>query len=683
MEAPEGSRDDARRTTIPGTLGWAPDPVESGNTIIAANRSPVHPACSGPLQSACPVRGSRRLTECPVVDDDRYAVDDDRYAMLLAPGTQLGPYQILDAIGAGGMGEVYRATDSRLGREVAVKILPKRHETDSEALELLRREARTVAALSHPNILTIFDVGEAEGRFFVVTELLIGDTLRARLRDGPLSVEDTLTYGLQVVTAMAACHQGGIVHHDLKPDNVVVTRDDQIKILDFGVATFTHALPSSDAETVTLTPATGTDSRVSASGTIRGTVPYMSPEQARGSAADPRSDIFSFGTLLYEMLSGISPFRRGSHVETLHAVLKEPVPPVEHVAEGVPDDLSRLVSRCLAKKPVQRFQTAQEVAVALEIVAANATHRSSVPGGQTKRPDMPSIAVLPFADMSPMGTQAYFCEGMADELITALGRVTGLRAAGRTSAFQFKGDGVDVRRVGDVLGVHTVLEGSVRAAGERLRVSVRLVDTRNGYQLWSERFDRSMSDVFAVQEEIARRVIEALKVTIDRTRTTPERGRPTRDVDAYQTYLEGRHHWNKRTEASLARSVELFHQAAEADPSFGLAFAAMALSHVTLGTYGAVSPGLAMAEARTAATRALEIDAGLADAHIALGSVHAVHDWAWADAAREFGHAIVTQEEDPPRISCMRSTAWFPRASSNRRASGWSMRSHSTRCRPS
>ena len=564
-------------------------------------------------------------------------------------GSRLGHYDVSALIGKGGMGEVYRATDSRLGREVAIKMLPERYAADAKALERLRQEARTVAALSHPHILTIFDVGESQGRFFVVTELLSGETLRARLKGRALSLKVTVTYALQIATAMAACHQRGIVHQDLKPENIVVSSDNHIKVLDFGLARVTRPTPSSDEETVVPgTVASSADKTSSISLRIMGTVGYMSPEQARGLEVDPRSDIFTFGTMLYEMLSGIKPFRRGSSLETLHAIVKDDEPPLDRVAEDVPEGMSRLVHRCLAKTPGQRFQTAQEVTVALEYVEANITPHSSTQRSSRKtRPDIPSVAVLPFAEMSPTGAQLYFCEGMAEELITALGRISGLRTAARTSSFQFKGEAVDVRRVGEVLGVDTVLEGSVRAAGERLRISVRLVGTRDGYQLWSEQFDRPMSDVFAVQEEISRRVVDALRVTIDRTGAPSGLGRSVHDVDAYQAYLEGRHHWNKRTEAGISRSIELFRRAADLEPSFGQAFAAMALSYVTLGTYGAKRPTDAMSEARTSAQRALELDPELADAYLALGSVRAVHDWTWGDASREFDHGLSLSQEEP------------------------------------
>lgn len=378
---------------------------------------------------------------------------------------------IVEPIGAGGMGEVYRARDERLAREVAIKILPQRLSNNPAALARFQREARAVAAISHHNILAIFDVGETDGVSCIVMELLHGETLRRRLRGGPLAVDLAVDFARHIAAGLAAAHDKGITHRDLKPENVIVTDAGQLKLLDFGLAKVEGQKSDAELETADLA-----DIGPSVPGMVLGTVGYMSPEQVSGGRADHRSDIFAFGVLFYEMLAGVSPFHRASSIETLHAVLKDGTPDIGAIADGVTDGLSRLVRRCLAKDPDQRFQSAREVTAALEtaVVVGPLAPRSSAsahppPDG---RSSVPSLAVLPFADMTPDGTHKYFCEGMAEDLISALGKVAGLRVVARSSAFQFTDRGVDLRRVGDVLNVDSILEGSLRSAGTQLRIVV-------------------------------------------------------------------------------------------------------------------------------------------------------------------------------------------------------------------
>ena len=534
--------------------------------------------------------------------------------MTLDPGTNLGPYEILGSLASGGMGEVYRARDTRLGRDVAVKVLRERFKNDAASLERFRREARAVAALSHPNILALYDIGEERGIAYVVTELLVGETLRGRLERGPLPLAQAVEFAVSIASGIQAAHEKGIVHRDLKPENVFLTRDGQVKLLDFGLAKETAVDDDRD-----------TRSRQTAPGTLLGTIAYMSPEQVRGQEADSRSDIFAFGAILYEMLGGQQAFSAVSAADILVAILKEDPPPI-----SVPSDVEAILKRCLAKRAEERFESARGLKFALE--AATLT-------GETTRPSA-SIAVLSFADMSPSKDQEYFCEGMAEELINGLMTIPGLRVAARSSAFRFKGQVEDVRRVGEALNVKTVLTGSVRTAGKRLRVGAQLSDVMNGYQIWSKQYDREMEDVFTVQDEIASDIVEALQAQLGAASMTPRLKRYTENLEAYHFYLQGRYHWFARTKGGLERALHYFDQAIERDPSYALAHSGVADLYSILGIYGYAPPRVAFPKARAAAERALSSDDELAEGHLALGLVKLIYDWDSSEGKRRILRAL-------------------------------------------
>ena len=526
--------------------------------------------------------------------------------MALAAGTRLGPYEILAPIGAGGMGEVYRATDTRLSRMVAIKVLNGAH---SERFE---QEARAIAALNHPHICTLHDVGPD----YLVMEYIDGEAL-----SGPLAVEEALRLALQIAAALEAAHAKGITHRDLKPANILVTKEG-VKLLDFGLAKLSEIKDASTTQTL------GTHTMA---GTILGTAAYMSPEQAEGKPADARSDVFSFGAVLYEMLSGRRAFEGESAISTMAAVLhKEPR------RLDAPPALERVVMRCLEKQAARRFQSVAELREALGKAAQ---------AGASLQPQ-PSIAVLPFANMSRDVDEEYFSDGLAEEIINALTQVSGLKVIARTSAFAFKGKNEDIRKIAETLGVSNVLEGSVRRAGTRLRVTAQLIHAADGTHLWSQRYDREMSDVFAVQDEIAAAITGALQAKL--ALAPSERQRYAPNLPAYEAYLKARHHWAKQTPESLARSKECYEQAIALDPRFALAHVGLAEYLLFLAAGAGLLPAHdAMPLIRASARKALEIDPLLPEAHAMLGVLAGVYDYNWKEAERLFRLAMARDPVSP------------------------------------
>jgi len=515
-------------------------------------------------------------------------------------GNRIGPYLLGPRIGAGGMGDVYSARDTRLNRTVAIKVLPARMANDSRARERFEREARAVAALNHPHICTLHDIGSQDGVDFLVMEYLDGVTLR-----GPMPVEEAFRLATQIASALAAAHQHGILHRDLKPGNVMLTAIGA-KLLDFGLA------KSLDAESdVTLTSA----------GTIVGTVAYMSPEQAEGQPLDARSDIFSFGAVLYEMLSGTRAFSGTTMAHVLSAVMRDDPPPLQGSA------LAPIVQKCLAKQLGQRFQTMEEVQAALR-------HAVTAPVKEA-----PSIAVLPFASMSSDADNEYLSDGISEEIINALTQIEGLHVAARTSSFSFKGKSVGVADIARRLNVRHLLEGSVRRAGARLRVMAQMVDASSGFHLWSERYDRQMADIFDVQDEIARAIVERLKVAFAAGAAPRLVKVTTNDTEAYQEYLKGRAMLYRRG-PWIARALESFQKAVALDPAYAQAWAGVADAYTALCYYGYRRPTETMPAAVEAATRATRADAESAEAHNALAVPALLWERDFEKAEREFLEAL-------------------------------------------
>jgi serine/threonine-protein kinase len=553
--------------------------------------------------------------------------------MALTIGTQLGSHEITALLGKGGMGEVYRARDLKLKREVAIKILPEEFARDADRVSRFQREAELLASLNHPNIAAIYDVEEASNSRFLVLELVEGDTLADRIKHGAIPIEEALPIAKQIAGALGEAHQKGIIHRDLKPANVKVTPDGRVKVLDFGLA---KACERNQANAALSSSPTLLSVAATNAGLILGTAAYVSPEQAEGKKLDIRSDIFSFGTVLYEMFSGRRAFGGDTIVQVLTAVLRDDPPPLTLSAA-----LDGIIRRCLAKQPGARFQTMSDVGTALARVppAAPAV-------------EAPSIAVLPFASMSPDPDNEYFSDGISEEIINALSQIGGLHVAARTSSFSFKGKSMEVGDIARRLNVRHVLEGSVRKAGSRLRVTAQLVDAANGYQLWSERYDREMVDVFDVQDEIARAIVRRLQVALAPQAEVRLVRPTTHNMEAYQQYLKGRAMLYRRG-PWIARALESFQTAVVLDPDYAQAWAGVADAYTVLCYSGYRRPDQIMPAAVTAAKRAILADAGSAEAHNAAATVALLWERDFEKAEREFLEALRLSPE------YMQARCWY------------------------
>jgi serine/threonine protein kinase/tetratricopeptide (TPR) repeat protein len=566
--------------------------------------------------------------------------------MTLATGTRLGPYEISGAIGAGGMGEVYLAQDVRLDRRVALKVLPADVADDQDRRARFIREARAASALNHPNIITIHDIGDAAGVQFIAYEFVDGSSLRDVTRGAPLDVATVVDIGIQVTSALAEAHRAGIIHRDLKPENVMIRPTGLVKLLDFGIARLSR-LADADVTSAAAMPGQ------TVSGMVIGTPQYMSPEQARGLVVDQQTDLFSLGVVLYELLSGTSPFAAATTTDTIVAVLTREPPRLTHVPTNVAD----IVSRALEKDRARRYATAE---VMLHDLTSAKPALGGVGGrpapGASERVDAPSsiapgepppaprpltsLAVLPFANMSADADNEHLCDGLAEELLNALSRIDTLKVAARTSAFSFKGKAVDVGTIARTLGVTRVLDGSIRRSGNRLRISVQLVNAADGYQVWSERYDREIGDVFELQDEITLAVVAALKLKLFGEERAAVLKRYTDDAEAYELFLRGRHHAYKYTAQGWQRAIEYFEKAIALQPDYALAHAGIAAARGCQCFFGLLPAGQAIPQCRDSSTRALSIDGRLADAHLSLAITTFFYDWDWRGAERTFIRSI-------------------------------------------
>jgi serine/threonine-protein kinase len=565
--------------------------------------------------------------------------------MPLAPGTRLGAYEVLSPLGAGGMGEVYRAKQLSLGREVAIKVLPEHLARDADARARLEREASAIAALSHPNILAIHDFASDGGISFAVMELLAGATLRSRL-SAPIPWRKAVELGIEIADGLAAAHVHGIVHRDLKPENIFITDSGHAKILDFGLA---RSRPPGLESDPNLSPT------LTAPGTLVGTIAYMPPEQLRGHDVGPTSDIFSFGCVLYEMVAGQRAFAGTTAADTISAILNEDPGDVSGRQLAIPLALLEVIRHCLEKSVSERFQSARDLAFALRTIARYgaatiAPQRSLVRtwglaagvsvlllGSSAllvvSRSDQPrSLAVLPFAAAPQDPETRFLGDRITESLIKRLSRTPGLKVKSRTSVERFRGADADPGAAGAALAVEAVLAGRVHRDSERLTISAELLDARDGSHMWGEQYTRKTEDLLAVQEEIFRGVLQKLRLSF--------RGDEQRELEAHRLYMEGRDYWSTRTQAGLRKSIGLFEQAIARQPDFALAHAGLADSHNMLAAYGAVAPREAFPKARSAAEQALRLDDSIAQAHAALAYTRHRFDWDWPGAELEFHRSI-------------------------------------------
>lgn len=589
----------------------------------------------------------------------------------LESGATVGPYRVVRRLGRGGMGEVYLAEDPRLDRRVALKLLPPWLAADDLARRRFTAEARAASSLDHPCITTIYEIDETpEGRVYIAMAYYEGETLAERIARGPLPVDEAVTLGRQIASGLAAAHQVGIVHRDVKPSNVALAADGAAKLLDFGVAKVRG-------------------SRLTRDGAVPGTAAYMSPEQTRGEPCGPRSDLWSLGVVLHEMLTGERPFRAEAGQALVYAIRNDEPPALRDLRPGAPADLDALLARLLSRDPDDRPASAHAVAEELGDIAAGtpagtrrrtggvlpriarlwgtiglpaalgivglvaaaflfsgghgADDTTAITSRSTGSPSATAaspgrLAVLPLTDPDPEGDGDFFAAGLTAELVARLGRLPRLTTVAYSSSRRFEGSELSPAEIGEQLGARTLLEGSVRRSGGRVRIALQLVDAASGEETWSEVFESDLEDVLDTQEAIARRVASALRIELSLVEITSRRR--TDDPDAYLTYLEARYHWDQRTPAGLGRAKELYEATIDRDPVFADAWAGLANTYVLMGTYGMMPAEDAFARARAAAERALAVDPDLAEAHTALANTLTNYFWDWDEAERRYRRAI-------------------------------------------
>jgi eukaryotic-like serine/threonine-protein kinase len=613
-------------------------------------------------------------------------------------GKKLGRYEIRSKLGAGGMGEVYLAQDTKLDRKVALKILPADVAGHQDRMRRFVQEAKSASALNHPNIITIYEIEQIDSVNFIANEFIDGETLRERMRQGPRKLSEVLDVGVQVTSALSAAHAAGIVHRDIKPENIMLRRDGIVKVLDFGLAKLTERVRPELVDTEAPTrAAVHTDP-----GVVMGTAVYMSPEQARGLQVDARTDIFSFAVLIYEMLAGRLPFEGSNTNEIIAAILSDREPtPLARYARDVPAELERIIEKALRKDREQRYQTIKDMLIDLKSLkqrleftaelqrskppamtsdqagAAAAPATVSIEPAQTARVIEPladkikhhrnliiafvvllvasaglaylfyfarpanaidSIAVLPLVNASNDPNTEYLSDGITESIISNLSQLPQLKVMARSTVFRFKGKEIDPQKIGRALNVRAVLTGRLLQQGEGLVIRTELVNVADGTQLWGAEYNRKLSDVLAVQQEISREISDKLRLRLtgeDQKRVTK---RYTDNTEAYQLYLKGRFYWNKRTREAYKKAIEFFNQAIEKDPNYALAYSGLADCY-SLADYP-LPPKEKYPLARQAALKALELDDTLAEPHTALGRIRQEYDWDRDAAEKEFKRAM-------------------------------------------
>lgn len=534
-------------------------------------------------------------------------------------GQTISHYTILEKIGQGGMGVVYKAEDTKLKRIVALKFLPPELTRDPEAKNRFIREAQAAAALDHPYICTVHEIDEADDRIFIAMAFVPGQSLKERITHGPLAVDEAVSITVQAAAGLQAAHGKGIVHRDVKPANIMLTEGGRTKIMDFGLAKLSW----------------GAD--LTRTATVMGTAAYMSPEQVRGEQADLRTDIWSLGCTLYEMLTGKMPFEVPETQAVFYAILNTEPPSIRSRRGDIPEEMDRIVSKAIHKDPAGRYDDLGQMIRELDsLIPIRSTPAPSTHPGEK----VPSIAVLPFVNMSADPENEYFSDGLTEELINALTKIQGLRVVARTSSFAFKGEKIDIRDAGRRLNVDTLLEGSVRKAGDRIRITAQLINVADGYHLWSERFDRNLEDVFAIQDEITGEIIERLRATFEIALPAREKLKAG-SVEAYDFYLKGRYCLNQLPPDWVEKTLSFYDRAIASDPGFAPAYAGKAEALIMIASGFDILPSReAMPEAKRAALKALEIDPSLSEAYVSLAAVATFYEWDRHNAEKYFEKAL-------------------------------------------
>ncbi|MDT4897660.1 MAG: eukaryotic-like serine/threonine-protein kinase [Acidobacteriota bacterium] len=555
----------------------------------------------------------------------------------LRDGQRVARYEIIRLLGAGGMGEVYLARDTRLNRQVALKVLPAHLTTDELRLSRFKQEARAASALNHPNIITIHEIGEEGGTHFIATEFVEGETLRQKISHGRLEISEAVEIAAQVASALSVAHAAGVVHRDIKSENVMLRPDGIVKLLDFGLAKLNEQTGKEISEATT--------KRLTNPGMILGTVNYMSPEQAQGAKIDYRTDLWSLGVVLYEMVAGQLPFAGKTSNHTLVAIMEQKPPPLSKRNSQTPAELERTVTKLLAKEQGARYQTADDLLTALRglqkqlgSIESGSSIPLSSPSGQQPN-SLSSIAILPFSAIGLREDEEYLGLGLADALITQLSRARQLAVRPTSAVRNYTNPQQNTIKIGHELNVGAILEGTLQRAGERLRVTVQLVSVETENSLWADKFIFSFTDIFDVQDEIATQVAGALLLTISSGEHQKLTARGTDNIEAYQLYLKGRFYLNKSTPDGFHKAVSYFEEALALDSDYELAYAGLAEAFV-LGSYICFPPQEALPKARQAATEAITLNPNLAEAHVALGVVKQLYDWDWPGAENEFKRAL-------------------------------------------